>query len=43
MCLGRREVIGTGFVNADLRDGAVVNQVEQIGGNLDVRWQAKNV
>ena len=41
MCLGRREVIGTGFVDADFCDNAVVNQVEQIGSNLGVRWQAK--
>ena len=41
MCPGRGEVIGAGFVDADFRGDAVANQVEQIGGNLGVRRQAK--
>ena len=41
MCPGRREVIGTGFVDGDFCDDAVAKQVEQIGGNLSVREQAK--
>ena len=41
MCPGGREVIGTGFVDGYFSDDAVANQVEQIGGNLSVRSQAK--
>jgi hypothetical protein len=37
MCPGRREVIGTAFVDSDFCYDAVANQVEQIGGNLSVR------